>query len=921
MFFFGTSLISCMQSKNVNPNRALEPLPPIQLKIGAGEETPLGYYDPAPSFSWKIPANSTAEFQSAYQIQVASSIRAFNDKVDLWDSNKVINDSNAWINYQGKPLSSRQIVYWRVRYWDEKNQQSDWSPINTFELGLLNNTQWQGRWIRHPDTGETITFKKGTSKAFSNKLYRPQYLRTQFNGQGNVQKARLYVTAKGVFKPYLNGQAIGHDVMTPGWTPYKQRIETLTYDVTDKILTGNNVLGAILAEGWYTGRILSPQKRDVPAPYFLAQLEISYDNGQTQVITSNKNWRATHNGPIQMAGNYDGEFYDQSKEMPGWAAANFDDSTWNTVVTQTIDPKVELEPKRHAPVRNIKTLPAQEIVSQKDGAVIFDMGQNMVGVPNINIPVIKGQKVQLRFAEALEHDKFYVKNLRSAKVTDYYLPSQTGMIEYQPTFTFHGYRYVEISGHDTSKTPSSSWVEAVVQHSDFDVYANFESSHTKLNQLQRNITWGLRSNFYDIPLDCPQRDERLGWTGDAQVFAGPSMYMADVYSFWSAWLKTVREEQASNGRVPNFIPTKQNKHTKGASSGWGDVVTIVPWELYQLTGDKRILADNFEMMTKWLDYHASQSKGLISNMQSFADWLQPFPESEGRAGRRGDTDKSLISTAYYARSVEYTAKTAKVLGKMQLAQQLEQLHQQIKTAYRQTFYDENLVVIKGKSSQTSYLLPLDFGLFKPADITLARKHLLNEFKKSDEHLRTGFLGTPLLAPVLQEMGKSDLMYELLFKETYPSWFYSINNGATTTWERWNSYSLTEGFNSESMNSLNHYAYGAVAKWFYQGILGIKPLAPGFKQISIEPQFNTKLSSAKGHYPTPQGKVAVDWVIKDQKLTLNLTIPKNTQAELRLSDISGLLVKQNGHPISVDNTAKNIRLTPGQYKVTGHFKPL
>jgi alpha-L-rhamnosidase len=526
-------------------------------------------------------------------------------------------------------------------------------------------------------------------------------------------------------------------------------------------------------------------------------------------------------------------------------------------------------------------MPVSEIVSVENGVVIFDFGQNMVGVPKLNLPAIKGQEIKVRYAEALHKGEFYTDNYRSAESTNYYMPSQTGNIEYMPTFTYHGYRYIEISGYDASVSPQKDWAIAMIQHSDVDLHASFESSHAKLNKLTQNIIWGMRSNFYDIPLDCPQRDERLGWTGDAQVFVTPSMYMADVYGFWSAWLQSVREEQGPDGKIPVYIPFVE--WINFASSGWGDAVTIIPWELYTLTGDTTILQDNYDMMKSWLNYHKIKSKEHISNMSTFGDWLQPYPVilKEGDNGNRGNTDFSLIGTAYYARSVELTLKTAEVLDKTSDIAELSALHEEIKHAFMQKFFDEDLNLIDAIPTQTTYLLGLAYDLFPQDKRDIAIDKLVELINEADRHLRTGFLGTPLLTQVLQKAGRSDIVYELLFKESYPSWFYSINNGATTTWERWNSYSIEEGFNPQGMNSLNHYAYGTVSRWFYEGILGITPAEPGFKKIQIAPQFGDALSYARGNYDTPHGKVSVDWEIQSNILMMKVTVPKNTQADVLL----------------------------------------
>jgi alpha-L-rhamnosidase len=908
---------------------------PVQLKVGEGFVNPLGYYEQRPRFSWKLPNHGKAQLQSAYQVQVANTSN-FHDKQIIWDSKKVGTKDNAWIEYGGPKLQSRQKVFWRVKMWDENDRVSKWSEVNHLELGLIENDDWKAQWIGHPETGERnqSEVKEGRFSAPDNLYYRPQYLRTTFEVNKKVAKARLYITSKGVFKPFINGEQVSQDVMTPGWTPYHKRIETLTYDVTTQIKQGANALSAVVAEGWHTGRIFHPTKKEYILPMrLLAQLEVTYNDGSVKVITSNDSWQSTIDGPIREASNYDGETYDARYEMPGWNTAQYNAATWQPVVVEPIDNQVKLKPKRHQPVRVTKSIPAIDIVSVKEGVAIFDMGQNMVGVPKIAVPGIAGEKIKLRFAEALEKDFFHVKNLRSAKNTDYYTPKEDGVIEYQPTFTFHGYRYVELTGYDESQTPKLEWIKGQVLHSDFEVFDNFESSHGKLNKLSENVEWGLRGNFLDIPTDCPQRDERLGWTGDAQVFAMTSMYKADVYSFWAAWLESVREEQSIDGMVPKFVPFRAFL-TDGTAAAWGDVATILPWDLYQFTGDKKILADNYNMMKRWLSYHEFHSYEYSSYLGTYGDWLQPYSKG-GRA--KGDTHPDIISSAYFARSADITSKTARLLGYESDAQQYETLFKNLKEKFRTHYFDENLdlkpevikviqresgkrlrqpkqIVTNPVTTQTTYLMPLAFNMFEANDEKVAVAKLLKLLEQSDHHLRTGFLGTPMLAPVLQKFGHSEVMYDILFKETYPSWFYSINNGATTTWERWNSYSLEDGFNKANMNSLNHYAYGAVASWFYRGMLGVEQTQPGFKHFKVEPQFTTKLSEVSGSHPTPQGEIAVSWSVKEQQLSMSLTVPKNTEASLVLPNIKNIsIIRDNS--ISVQSPDL---LPPGNYEIKGNF---
>lgn len=895
------ALVAC----NVNDNASV--VAPINLSIGTGQDHLLGHFEQEPRLSWQLPADEQVSTQTAYQIQVSSASSNI-EQAELWDSGVVKSAQTNWVVYQGKPLSSRQEVTWRVRFWDQNEQVSEWSAPLSFELGLLSNADWKAKWIGHPKTALSL-------KPAQETLATPQYLRTEFTLQQAVKKARLYITSKGLFKSYVNGEEIApKDVMTPGWTPYHKRIETLTYDVTEQLTQGSNVLAATIAGGWYSGRVYKFTDKDFLKPSrLLAQLEIELADGSTKIITSNDNWLASLKGPIRFASTYDGEHYQQSDFANTWLLSGTQGEQWSQALAEEREQEVKLSPKQHAPIRTVDTLSPVKIVSVEDGKAVFDFGQNMVGVPQINVPAISGQEITMRFAEALNKGEFYTENYRSAKSTNHYLPNESGVINYKPTFTYHGYRYIELSGYDTNFDPQLGWVKALIQHSDVELTANFKSSHTKLNQLAQNVVWGLRSNFYDIPLDCPQRDERLGWTGDAQVFATPSMYMADVYGFWSAWLNSVREDQQENGKIPNYVPYV--KWLDFPSSGWGDAATIIPWDLYMATGDETVLKDNFLMMNRWVEFHQSQSKDYVSNMMTFGDWLQPYPviTKKGDKGNRGNTDFSLIGTAYFARSVELTMKAAKVLNKTQDYSRLNNLHQQVKSAFNSHFFDAELNLKQGIATQTTYLLGLEYDLFPSKKRQLAVDHLLSLLQQADNHLRTGFLGTPLLASVLENAGRSDLVYDLIFKETYPSWFYSINNGATTTWERWNSYSLQDGFNPEGMNSLNHYAYGSISRWFYEGMLGIKPMKAGFSEFSISPKFSSKLDNASGEVVSPHGAIKVDWRRIGLDIRLNLTVPKNTIGVINLPNIEPKNLTING---AIQTESGGIHLGAGSYTIEG-----
>ncbi|WP_282040868.1 family 78 glycoside hydrolase catalytic domain [Winogradskyella flava] len=894
---------------------------PESLVLSENFVNPIGFYNAKPTFSWQLPVSEDIKSQSAYQIVLASSSDLLPNNPDLWDSKKQKSSQSTFVKYQGSELQSRQKVFWQVKYWNQDEEVSDWSDINTFELGLLHNADWKAKWAGLDTAKDSI---KGVRKFL---MHRPQYLRKGFELSSDVASARLYITAKGVFDVHLNGKNVSDDVMPPGWTPYNHRIETLTYDVTELLQAGKNALAVELASGWHSGRISRGKAlyENFASPKILCQLEVTMKDGSKQTIISDESCKGTTNGPIRLASIYDGEVYDSNLEIPNWRNAEFDDASWEAVETESISSSVKLEPKRHHAVKNKTTIDDVEIISVHDNSAVFNLKQNMVGVPRVKVPMKKGDTLKIRFSEMLLADKtFYTKNYRSAHSTDYYIASKDGVIEYTPKFTFHGFQYVELSGYDEKVKPESNWVQGLVQHSDFEAKGTFTSSHDKLNQLQDNNTWGLRGNFFDIPTDCPQRDERLGWTGDAQVIAPTALFNYNTHAFWTAWLQSLRENQSEHkdGMVPFIVPDVLQ--TKNGSSGWGDAAVIIPWDIYNATGDITVLEESYESAKKWVGYYQSKvkKKPYIPIMHSFGDWLQPYPSETLKKANRGDTPKELINTAYFAHSAHLISKIAGVIGKTEDEKKYVDLYKAVANAFENEFFDENGKFKQDRQTQTSYLLGIYFDLFKPETKLKAQNHLLEEIKNADYHLGTGFLGTPVLPKVLDDMGEIDLMYKILFKETYPSWFYSINQGATTMWERWNSYSKADGYNPQPMNSLNHYAYGAIGQWLYERMAGLASLKPGYKKIRIAPLPNTEfLTSASASVKTPYGKAASSWKIENSTFNLDVVIPPNTTAEIQIPYgiqdnliINGGAFKETSNLklISSDSDSIEILAAPGTY---------
>jgi len=876
---------------------------PHGLTVSEGFSDPLGFYDANPTFSWKLPVNDQVKSQSAYELVVASNAEMLPNESDLWKSGKVESDQSVWVNYKGKELQSRQKVYWQVKFYDQDGKSSAWSKTASFELGLLNNSDWQAKWISAP-ASESVNVPDSKQKA-----HKVQYLRNDFTIDSEVLEARLYITAKGLFEAKINGQKVGNDLLAPGWTSYDHFIEVLTYDVTGMIRSGENALGLSLAEGWYAGRFIF---RGYPLvePKVMCQLEVKYANGDELTFVTDENWKFIQNGPIVYSGIYDGEKFDARMNLDGWAKTGYDDQAWQAVATEEIDPSVKLTPKRHNTIKETEELTPVSLAEIDKGSVIFDLGQNMVGVPRIKVPMKKDGTLKIRFAEMLQKDgRIYTKNYRSAVSTNIYTAKEDGIAEWQPTFTFQGFRYVELSGFDPEATPDKSWITGVVCHSNFDLNVTFESSHEKLNQLQSNIIWGIRGNTLDIPTDCPQRDERAGWTGDAQVIAPTSFYIADMHSFWMSWLQSARFDQYENGGIPIVVPDLDRERV---SSGWGDIATVIPWETYIRTGDIGALEENYNMMKKWVGFYGDNASNHIVDIFTYGDWLQPY--SNRKDSRFGETNEKLINTAYYARSIELTVLAANELGYTDEAKKLQLLHDSVCEAFQSTFFSDEGRVSVGKETQTAYLMALGFGLLDDELSKKAIPHLLEQIELADNHLRTGFLGTPLLSAVLDEIGKTDLMYEILFKETYPSWFYSINQGATTMWERWDSYTHKDGFNKGGMNSFNHYAYGAIGQWMYERIAGIKPLKPGFKEIEIAPLPGGPLTSAEVSYNTPYGLVSSAWKIENGVFKLKAMVPPNTTAKIVIPANTAESLLLNGSVYSDNVEVKLLKKNKGDFEL-------
>lgn len=827
--------------------------PAHSLTVSESFTDPIGFYDSTPTFSWKLPRRTAK--QSAYRVEVTS------DEL-LWDSGWVESDQSVLVPYEGEPLTSRQQVVWRVNFRDGAGQPAGWSEPATIEMGLLSSRDWAASWIR--PAAEIDTAQE-----------RVAWLRKGFGVSKPVRRARLYVTARGVFQASLNGTQVGSEVLAPGWTSYSKRIDTLTYDVTNLLERGHNAIGVALGTGWYAGRLGWKHDKGLFGrfPEALVQLEIVYQDGSKQSVLSDNEWKATHDGPIRSASLYDGEHYDARKAMPGWDRAGFDDTRWDPVIAEMELGEARLAPKPFGTSVVTETVPTVSVAEPAPGHFVFDLGQNLVGWMALEMPGVAGEPIQVRCAEMLNPDgTIYTDNYRTAKSTNVYTPAETGVFRWKPTFTFHGFRYLELTGVPEGTTPDPSWVTGLVVHTRMPKIGSFRSSDELLNRLQANISWGQRGNFLDVPTDCPQRDERLGWTGDAQAFCSTALFNYDCHAFFKSWLGSMRDDQLADGQIPHVIPDVLRG--KAGSPGWMDAATIVPWDVYVRTGDREILADNYAMMTALVDWYRARAKdGVVRQIGGFGDWLQPYSED-----RRGETPKPLLGSAFFAKSLQILADSAAVLGKPEHAA-LQHEAEAVRRAFADHFFDGRGRLKGPNATQTGYVLALEFGLVPEPLRAAAAGELVRLIEDADGHLRTGFLGTPYLTRVLDNTGHTDTAFSLLFNPTYPSWFFSIHQGATTMWERWDSYTHADGFHPQSMNSFNHYAYGAVGSWMYERVAGlaVDPARPGYKHFYIRPAIGGPLTSAHADLETPYGRAASGWSLDGDTLTMQVEVPPNTTA--------------------------------------------
>lgn len=840
-------------------------LRPVELHVEY-KQNPLGIDVMKPRLSWQLTSEAHPARQTAFQILTATSRTALEgNEGDLWDTGKVTADESIQIVYDGEPLQSRQVCWWKVRAWNDNDEAGPWSEPAVWTMGLLEPADWTARWIGFDEPAPP---KPDEDSA---KVIPPAvYFRKKFVCEKEIQRATVYASALGAYELRMNGEKIGDDVLTPGWPDFHKRVYYNTYDVTNQMNQSENVVAVLLGPGWYSGYMgwLIEEPGVVYGKHSRArvQLELQYTDGSRAIVATEDTWRASH-GPIIGADIYMGEQFDARREMPGWDNTGFDDSAWRpAVIDDAYAGAIEAYPG--IPVRKMFEIKPVALHEPEPGVWVYDLGQNMVGYARLNVCGDCGDKVTLRFAEVLNPDgTVYVANLRGARATDeYWLGGKNET--YEPVFTFHGFRYVEMRGF--LGEPTLDNITGVVLYNDLPETGRFETSNAMVNQLQSNIVWGQRGNFLEVPTDCPQRDERLGWMGDAQIFIRTGTFNMDTAPFYTKWMRDVVDGQGENGAFADVSP-RACAMTDGAPA-WGDAGVIVPWTMYRVYGDTRIIETYYDAMRRWIDYVHEGNPSLIRRERlnsNYGDWLSI----------NADTPKDLLATAYFAYDCKLMAEMAQVAGKDDDVEAYTTLFNDIRDAFNKEYVQPD-GAIHG-DTQTAYVLALKFGLLSDELKVKAAEKLVQNIRNLDTHLSTGFVGGGYLLPVLTDAGYLDVAYQLLLNETFPSWGYTIRHGATTIWERWDGWTHDKGFQNPGMNSFNHYAFGSVGEWLYATVAGIDFSAPGYKQLVLHPRPGGGLTRARGEYHSIRGTIVSDWQIADDVFGWQATVPANTTAAIHV----------------------------------------
>lgn len=837
--------------------------------------SPVGIGEPAPRLSWRVETDLPRWRQQAYEIEIS-------DADGARSQGRVESEASLLVPWPSAPLRSRERRTLRVRVWGEGDvDASPWSDPVQVEAGLLDATDWRAELV-------------GAAPAVGPDEQPVLLLRGEFVVERPVRRARLYATAHGVYEAELDGEPVGDQVLAPGWTSYGHRLRYQTYDLTTELPPGRHVLGLRVADGWFRGHLgFTGEKAFYGSDLaVLAQLELEHDDGSTATVVTDGSWTWSPSGTTS-ADLYNGETCDLRLEPTGWSTPAFDASGWLPVATSEADPSVLVAPTG-PPVRRTETVHPVSLATSPSGAVLVDFGVNLVGRVRLHLPAAEaGTSITLRHAEVLEHGELGTRPLRTARATDTVVLDGLGVRDWEPRFTFHGFRYVEVSGWPGALGLQD--LEAVVLHTDLERTGTFACSDPDVTRLHENVVRGMRGNVLDVPTDCPQRDERLGWTGDLAVFAPTAQFLYDTTGMLTSWLQDLAAEQ-NDGVVPLFVPFLDIMPPQfprwPVECGWGDAAVTVPWTLYEATGDRDLLERQWPSMAAWMhvfEQRAGVELDFPDGGVMLGDWLDPSaPDDQPWAAR---APWPLVATAFLARSAQLMARSAEVLDRDDDQVRFAELADRAARRFRDAYLDaDGRIVVR---AQTAYALAIAFDLLEPVQRQHAGDDLASQVEEDGFRIGTGFLGTPYVCDALTATGHTATAYRLLLQKECPSWLYAVSLGATTVWERWNSMLPDGSINPGEMTSFNHYAFGAVADWLHRTVGGLACAAPGWRHLMVAPQPGGGIAWATTSLRTPYGEASASWRIVDDIFHLDLVVPPGSDADVRLPD--GTAVSVGGGP--------------------------
>ena len=913
---------------------------------------PVGIDVRSPRLSWKLVSPERNVMQTAYRIQVARAGGNFQNAQELiWDSGRQETEQAIHIVYAGSELESRKRYCWRVQAWDNLGQESEWSDPAFWEMGLLSPQDWKARLIQ-PELEED-----------REKSEPCPLLRKEFQLQDRISYARLYITAHGLYEAWINGKRVGDELFAPGWTNYHKCLQYQTYDVTALLKTGANAIGVMLGDGWYRGYISYVCERNVYGDKLglYAQLEVVYEDGSAERMVSDETWKAS-TGPVLESDIFNGEVYDARLLKPGWSEPDYDQTDWKPVRAAAFDTAL-LRTPIGVPVRKIEEIKPKEIIRTPAGETVVDFGQNLTGWVRMRARGPAGTAITLRHGEVLDsRGNFYNRNLRMAKAREVYILNGKAEEIFEPHFTFHGFRYVKVEGYPGEF--SGDDLTAIVIHSDLEPTGDFSCSNPDLNRLFQNIRWSQKGNFLDVPTDCPQRDERMGWTGDILAYGPTACLLMDCAPFLSRWLRDLACDQRRSGAVPMVIPDafadrkdffnrimkRRNKregdYTKltdklvavfvlNYSIGWGEAAIFIPWILYLDYGDKRVLETQYESMQALFRYREKQAKKFGSFLLvrpgqwfqaktwkylpefytsgwHFGDWLAPGDSLEQSILKA----KLYLPTVFYALDAQILSKAAAVLERPADAAWYREKYLKIKCAFQHFLLKKNGRL--RSDAQTAYVLALLADLLPEENKAQAAKRLAEKVRQAGNRIGTGFLGTPHLCRILSDYGYTDVAYDLLLQEEPPSWLYQVKKGATTIWEHWDAIKKDGSFQPERMLSFNHYAYGSIGAWLFQTVAGINPdeSRPGYKQIVINPRPGGGLTFAKASYASIHGLIKSEWNISQNIFTLRVIIPANTSATVIFPKQYAAHITESNQAVASKEGAVEVGSGQYEFRCTG-----